>query len=307
MGKHLVHLNLIWVVPCINDINYPIDRGTVLPITAQTRMPSTDPSLVAEDIKVEILGETYRIKVQYHTVGSITFVLLDAPVFRKRTKAEPYPPRMDDLDSAICELNRFSTDNTALTTQSDYSAWNQCVAEALRRFDVDLYHINDYHATVAPLYLLPSTIPSCLSLHNAEFQGMWSLKSKADMVEICQIFNLPSQVVASYVQFGEVFNLLHAGASILRINQNGFGSVGVSKKYGKRAYARYPIFWGLTNIGALPNPDPSDFAAWDKMLQRNDSIHIDNTLEAGRGALRIEAQQWAGLNEDPEVRYPAAS
>jgi alpha-1,3-glucan synthase len=201
----------------------------------------------------------------------------------------------------------FSTNITALTTRSDYSAWNQCVAEALRRFDVDLYHINDYHATVAPLYLLPSTIPCCLSLHNAEFQGMWSLKSTADMVEICQIFNLSSKVVASYVQFGEVFNLLHAGASILRVNQYGFGSVGVSKKYGKRAYARYPIFWGLTDIGALPNPDPSDFAAWDKMLQRSDSIHIDNTVEAGRGALRIEAQQWAGLTEDPQARFLQAS
>jgi alpha-1,3-glucan synthase len=67
-------------------------------------MPSTDTSSVAEEIKVVILGVTYNVKVQYHTVGSVTFVLLDAPVFRKRTKAEPYPPRMDDLDSAICKL-----------------------------------------------------------------------------------------------------------------------------------------------------------------------------------------------------------
>ena len=48
---------------------------------------------------------------------------------------------MDDLNSAIY-----------------YSAWNQCIAEAMRRFPIDLYHINDYHGTVAPLYLLPVRI-----------------------------------------------------------------------------------------------------------------------------------------------------
>lgn len=111
-----------------------------------------------------------------------TFVLLDAPVFRKQTKADPYPARMDDLDSAIY-----------------YSAWNQCIAEALRRFPVDLYHINDYHGCVAQLHLLPQVIPC---------QGMWSLKTNAAMEEICQVYNLPREVVEKYVQFGEVFNLL---------------------------------------------------------------------------------------------------
>lgn len=31
----------------------------------------------------------------------VNAVLLDAPIFRAQTKSEPYPPRMDDLDSAI--------------------------------------------------------------------------------------------------------------------------------------------------------------------------------------------------------------
>lgn len=65
---------------------------------------------------VMILGNLYEISVQYHILRNITFVLLDAPVFRKQTKAEPYPARMDDLDSAIY-----------------YSAWNQCIAEAITR------------------------------------------------------------------------------------------------------------------------------------------------------------------------------
>ena len=34
-------------------------------------------------------------------------------------------------------------------------------------------HINDYHGAVAPLHLLPKIVPCLLSLHNAEFQGLW--------------------------------------------------------------------------------------------------------------------------------------
>lgn len=63
----------------------------------------------------------YEIKTQYHVVENITYVLLDAPIFRQQTKAEPYPTRMDDLESAVY-----------------YSAWNSCIAEVMRRFPIDL-------------------------------------------------------------------------------------------------------------------------------------------------------------------------
>ena len=268
MGKNLGHQDLIWVVPCVGDIVYPVDQ-------------------VAEPMTVVILGNYYEIEVQYHTLRNITFVLLDAPVFRKQTKAEPYPPRMDDLDSAIY-----------------YSAWNQCIAESLTRFNVDMYHINDYHGAVAPLHLLPQTIPVCLSLHNAEFQGLWPLRTPEEMDEICQVYHLDKHTVEKYVQFGEVFNLLHAAASYLRIHQKGFGAVGVSKKYGKRSYARYPIFWGLAKIGALPNPDPTDTGEWDRKLPDKDRIVIDQEKEAARGNLRVQAQQWAGLEVNPNVSTP---
>lgn len=136
MGKNLGHQDLIWVVPCVGGIDYPTDTP-------------------GEDMVSKVMGKEYRISVQYHTVRNITFVLLDAPVFRQQTKKDPYPARMDDLESAIY-----------------YSAWNSCIAETIRRFpSIDLYHINDYHGALAPLYLLPRVIPVCLSLHNAEFQG----------------------------------------------------------------------------------------------------------------------------------------
>jgi alpha-1,3-glucan synthase len=96
------------------------------------------------------------------------------------------------------------------------------------------------------------------------------------------------------VQFGEVFNLLHAGASYLRVHQKGFGAVGVSNKYGARSYARYPIFWGLKEIGRLPNPDPSDTAAWDREEYEasQQTITVDPSYEASRGDLRRQAQEW---------------
>ncbi|KAF1995683.1 glycosyltransferase family 5 protein [Amniculicola lignicola CBS 123094] len=267
MGKNLQHQNLIWVVPCVGGLDYPVDQ-------------------LAEPMSVKVMGQTYHISVQYHRFQNITYVLLDAPVFRAQTKNEPYPARMDDMDSAVY-----------------YSAWNQCIAEALRRFpEVNIYHINDYHGTLAPLYLLPGAAPPCcLSLHNAEFQGLWSLKRPQDMDEICRVFNLSKEVVVKYVKFGEVFNLLHAAASYLRIHQRGFGAVGVSKKYGKRSFARYPIFWGLHKIGSLPNPDPSDTAAWSKDNKLPDKVEIDQESESQRGSLRIQAQEWAGLKVDPDA------
>ncbi|GKT65805.1 alpha-1,3-glucan synthase [Colletotrichum tofieldiae] len=266
MGKALKHQDLVWVVPCVGDVEYPIDNQ-------------------APSMYVKIMDQEYEIRVQYHIVDNITYVLLDAPVFRKQTKSEPYPPRMDDLESAIY-----------------YSAWNQCIAETCNRFPIDLYHINDYHGAIAPLYLLPKTIPVALSLHNAEFQGLWPMRTPEESKEVCKAYNLDIEIVKKYVQYGSVFNLLHAGASYLRVHQNGFGAVGVSRKYGDRSFARYPIFWGLSKVGQLPNPDPTDTADWDKNdFMNQPKIEVDPAYEAARGDLRRQAQEWAGLNVDPDA------
>uniref|UniRef100_A0A093V713 alpha-1,3-glucan synthase n=1 Tax=Talaromyces marneffei PM1 TaxID=1077442 RepID=A0A093V713_TALMA len=264
MGANLGHQNLIWVVPCVGGVDYPVDE-------------------VAEPMKIKVLDQSFLVHVQYHHLRNITYVLLDAPIFRAQSKSEPYPARMDDLDSAIY-----------------YSAWNSCIAETLQRFPVDLYHINDYHGAVAQLHLLPRTIPCCLSLHNAEFQGLWPMRTSQECEEISQIFNLDPVVVKKYVQFGDVFNLLHAAATYLQIHQNGFGAVGVSRKYGKRSWARYPIFWGLREIGSLPNPDPSDTAEYNQDSQATDA-EVDPAFEAMRSDMKSEAQKWAGLEQNPNA------
>ncbi|KAJ5986732.1 hypothetical protein N7451_011097 [Penicillium sp. IBT 35674x] len=263
MSLNLKHQNLIWVVPCVGDVDYPVDT-------------------LIEPFVVTILEKPYLVKVQYHVVENITYVLLDAPIFRSQTKAQPYPPRMDDFESAIY-----------------YSAWNQCIAETIKRMpSIDFYHINDFHGCVAPLYLLPmQTIPVCLSLHNAEFQGLWPLRTQKEKKEVCSIFNLPVDTATKYCQFGNVFNLLHTGASYLRFHQRGFGAVGVSEKYGKRSWARYPIFWSLSSIGSLPNPDPSDTDSKEKGAEVQVAIQSDDEFIQDK----LQAQKWAGLKEDPNA------
>ncbi|KAG9248333.1 hypothetical protein BJ878DRAFT_564182 [Calycina marina] len=265
MGKSLGHQDLIWVIPCVQGVDYPIDTPV-------------------ESMFITILDKQYEIQVQLHVLRNITYVLLDAPIFRQQSKSEPYPARMDDLESAIY-----------------YSAWNQCIAQAIVRFDVSIYHINDYHGSCAPLYLLPRVIPCALSLHNAEFQGLWPMRTPQERDEVCNVFNLDPAIAKTYVQFGEVFNLLHAGASYLRIHQKGFGAVGVSRKYGKRSFARYPIFWGLKEIGSLPNPDPTDTAQWERGADDNMEITVDPEFEGKRPELKRQAQEWAGLKQDPEA------
>jgi alpha-1,3-glucan synthase len=69
-------------------------------------------------------------------------------------------------------------------------------------------------------------------------------------------------------------------------------------QYGVRAHARYPIFWGLGSIGALPNPDPTDLAEWNKNAVVEYDVPVDNTFEQSRTELRLQAQRWAGLEED---------
>ncbi|RMZ91848.1 hypothetical protein DV736_g892, partial [Chaetothyriales sp. CBS 134916] len=266
MAKHLKHHQLVWVIPCVGGVDYPFE-----------------PDSEARPIIVQVSQQSFKVQVHVHVIENITYFLLDAPVFRRRTKAEPYPPRMDDFESAVY-----------------YSTWNQCIAEICRRVQPDLYHINDFHGACAPLYLLPQTIPVCVSLHNAEFQGMWPLKTSEQSRDIARIFNLDRSIVREYVQFGEVFNMLHAAASYLRIHQDGFGAVGVSTKYGKRSLARYPIFWGLRKIGALPNPDPSDTAPFDGDFTRR-SIIVDPEKERQHAADLKLAQEWAGLEVDAEA------
>ncbi|THH17817.1 hypothetical protein EW146_g3074 [Bondarzewia mesenterica] len=266
MGKAMTDVDLVWVIPKVKDLEYP--QG--------------DP---AEPIEVIIFGEPYLIEVETHVLDNITYVILDSPVFRAQTKADPYPARMDDLSSAIF-----------------YSTWNQAIAATVRRMpDIDIYHVNDYHGSLVPLYLLPKVLPICLSLHNAEFQGLWPLRTKEEMKEVCSAFNISKEHCTKYVQFGNTFNLLHAAASFIAVHQKSIGVAGVSDKYGKRSWARYPALWTLKHVDSLPNPDPSDIDALDEHAVKVKDIQIDQSAEAERPEHKRQAQEWAGIKQDPSA------
>ncbi|KAF8121955.1 glycoside hydrolase family 13/glycosyltransferase family 5 protein [Boletus edulis] len=266
MGKAMTDVDIIWVIPKVKDIEYPAGEP-------------------GEPIEVVIFGESYLIEVDTHTLDNITYVLLDSPVFRAQTKSDPYPARMDDLSSAIF-----------------YSTWNQAIAATIRRSPgIDVYHINDYHGSLAPIYLLPKVIPVCLSLHNAEFQGLWPLRTKEEMKEVCSAFNISKENCTKYVQFGNTFNLLHAGASYISHHQKSVGVAGVSDKYGKRSWARYPALWTLKHVDSLPNPDPTDIAALDESPVSIRDVKVDQAAEAQRPELKRQTQEWAGINQDPNA------
>ena len=82
MSKYLEDSDLVWIVPCVYGIEYPCDQR-------------------AEPMNVIISGVDYIVQVQYHFVQNITYVLLDAPIFRAQTVADPYPLVTGDRRSAI--------------------------------------------------------------------------------------------------------------------------------------------------------------------------------------------------------------
>ncbi len=171
-------------------------------------------------------------------------------------------------------------------------------------FPVDLYHMNNFHGAVAPLHLLPRVIPCCLSLHDAEIQGSWPIRTTQEIDDLRRVYNLTLEVIRQYVQFGEFFNLLHAGATYLRVWQNGFGVVGVStKQHSARSFARHPISWGLKKIRTVPYPDLTDTGNLnsDSKIHDEKYITIDHDFEAKRPVLRRQAQQWAQLEQDAKA------
>ena len=78
------------------------------------------------------------------------------------------------------------------------------------------------------------------------------------------------------------------------------GVAGVSDKYGKRSWARYPALWTLKHVDSLPNPDPSDIAALDEKPFVSRDVKIDQEAEAARPDFKRQAQEWAGIKQDPD-------
>jgi alpha-1,3-glucan synthase len=75
--------------------------------------------------------------------------------------------------------------------------------------------------------------------------------------------------------------------------------VGVSDKYGKRSWARYPAMWTLKHVDSLPNPDPRDIEALYEHAIAAKDVKIDEAAEALRLEHKRQVQEWAGIKQDP--------
>ncbi|KAE9391982.1 hypothetical protein BT96DRAFT_979605 [Gymnopus androsaceus JB14] len=109
------------------------------------------------------------------------------------------------------------------------------------------------------------------------FQGLWPLRTKEEMKEICLAFNISKEHCTKYVQFGNTFNLLHAAACFISVHQKSIGVACVSDKYGKRSWARYPALWTLKH-----------------------EVEVDHVAKSARPENKRQAQEWAGLKQDPK-------
>lgn len=82
MAKSMHDVDLVWVVPKVQGVNYP--SGTPRP-----------------QIHVTSFGKTYSVETTEYVFSNVTYLLLDHPVFYAQSTSMPYPQRMDDLSSAI--------------------------------------------------------------------------------------------------------------------------------------------------------------------------------------------------------------
>ena len=258
MGRTIPN-NLIWVVPKVGDVDYPPQEpGFYIPVT--------------------IFGQIFSVAVSTHQLSNVTYYLLDCPLFKEQSSKKPYPDKMDDVRSAMF-----------------YSCWNQAIAHILISQSVEVYHINDFHGGIAQLYLLSLgiTIPCVLSLHNAEFQGQWMIRSGEEKRLICSIFNINISICEKYIQLGHAFNLLHGASTFISIHQGGQGSGGVSVPYGERCKKRYAALWCLGKMENLENPNPAD-------TECTTDVNLTTTA-TDRIEAKIATQKWAGLKIDKEA------
>ncbi|KAI9604229.1 hypothetical protein H4Q26_003843 [Puccinia striiformis f. sp. tritici PST-130] len=197
-------------------------------------------------------------------------------------QAEPAPPIEVTIfgEKYLIELQIHKLDNITdllLVLESKYRR------NLPKNPDLDIYHINDYHGALAPLYLLPRVLPACLSLHNAEFQGLWPLRTKEEADEVCRAFNLSKDVCTKYVQFGNVFNLLHAAASFISHHQKSVGVAGT--------------------IDSLPNPDPTDIEALDEAPRNMKDVLVDEVAEAQRPRTSGRHRNGLAYIKIPKLNY----
>lgn len=207
------------------------------------------------------------------------------------------------LASPLAPLVPLSRSTQLAEHKNISSCRNCCIAGTIKRFPIDLYHINDFQGAAAPLHLLPGVIPCCLSIHDSDFQGQWSERTLQGNEEPCRISNLNPGMFSRYIKYGGVSNLPHVGVSYLREWQGEFGAVRASTKYSTGSSAGNPTFWGLGTTGSPAYPDHGDAEIQSSNIAGPPTANstLVGDFRAKRALLRTQVQEWAQLEKNPNA------
>lgn len=97
--------------PCVGGVDYPVDQ-------------------VGDPIQIWVMGREFRVQVQYHIVGNITFVLLDA-VSAIPNRLFWQPPSVIvqlpvQFTNSILHYSRYSVNRPRrILTLPEWMTWSQ--------------------------------------------------------------------------------------------------------------------------------------------------------------------------------------
>ena len=169
-------------------------------------------------------------------------------------------------------------------------------------------HVDYYHGALVPIYPLPKVLPVC---------PLPAIRLLRPVSPQCRVLG---SVAASYEggDEGSLSRVQHQQGTLHEIRptrkhlqlapcrrlfhlspQKSIGVAGVSDKYGKLSWARYPALWALKRVGSSPNPNPSDIEALDQNPIAAKDIVVYHDAEAKRPEFKRQAQEWAGISQDP--------
>lgn len=217
-------------------------------ISVHACMPNRKYAFAEEEEPVDIVirkktvtVNVYRYRVEsavLEDAPSVTYLLLDHPIFRSRTEIYPTP-------------------QTSKATLEFYALWNQAVARIIDRVNPDVFHCPDFHAAMAVLYL-ERPLPVVVFLHNAEYQGAVSTQhmGRSEARQFAEIFNLPADIVQKATFEDGKFSMLKPVIDYVRVHQQGFGVCAVSRNYAAEVSQKHAVFWGLPEVRGIENCMP---------------------------------------------------
>lgn len=210
--------------------------------------------------------------------GSVTFLLVDHPLFRNRQKGVIYP-----------------VPQTLQSTLEFYSLWNQVVAQLIDRLRPEIFHCPDFHAAMAVMYL-ERPIPVALVLHNAEYQGSIATQymGRDEAKWFGEIFNLPAARIRRETFHEGKFCMLKPTIDHVRKHQASVGICAVSRNYAMEVMQKHTLLWG-TEVRGIENCMPET----ERM-----SAYAGGEAEysSAKNAAKSFVQLRYGLKQNPDAR-----